>query len=581
MAMAIGRNRVISSVSAASGTNSPLAVAWTRKSPASWPSRFGAVSLTATARTTGSAARTSMPIWLRRRPMMRPSSERSSRVETARGRVAVDPVCRVPTSPCSTPFSATDIEALPRHRHEQVLQARRVDDEPTPADPRANEGRDDPLRLEVAGEAVDLEPHPLHVGDAESGENRCGSIELAGLEADRGHRPGANLGHRSLGDEVPVAHDTQVGADLLHLGQQVAGDEHGGAVGGERADERPDLAGPLRVQAVRRLVEHEQVARHEQGCSDGEPLPHAEGVGPVLLPRRRKEADPLQGGVDAAAGAPRVGVAVGRVQPGEVGPSAQVGMEGRSLDERAHPGQGLPGPSGHRLPEQGSGPGRRLDEAEQHPDRRRLAGPVGPEEPVDRTRRHGQVDPVDSRPSAEALGQPARRDGEVSWAHLAARAAYSWAGATAPMATRPSSVRTAENRVPDSRCPLPHAPETLGSSLRIAPIWALLWSLPLSVGALPAAPVRPASASAGSFATTTVDQPVPTTVGLSASSLVEGLVGGLVVGAGAFGESAVGAFPSLTVVPGAGVKANCRASGLPKSTAVNPTSNAGLASCVE
>ena len=39
--------------------------------------------------------------------------------------------------------------------------------------------------------------------------------------------------------------------------------------------------------------------------------------------------------------------------------------------------------------------------------------------------------------------------------------------------------------------------------------------------------------------------------------------------------------PSVTVVPGGGVNANWRASGVAKSTAVKPTSNAGLASLVE
>jgi hypothetical protein len=51
-----------------------------------------------------------------------------------------------------------------------------------------------------------------------------------------------------------------VRADLLDLGEQVRGDEHGGAVGGDLPDQRPDLAGALRVEPVGRLVEDDQLA---------------------------------------------------------------------------------------------------------------------------------------------------------------------------------------------------------------------------------------------------------------------------------------------------------------------------------
>ena len=51
-----------------------------------------------------------------------------------------------------------------------------------------------------------------------------------------------------------------------------------------------------------------------------------------------------------------------------------------------------------RLPEERHGPGVRADQAEQHPDRRRLARPVGTEEAVHAALRHGEVEARDRHP---------------------------------------------------------------------------------------------------------------------------------------------------------------------------------------
>ena len=75
----------------------------------------------------------------------------------------------------------------------------------------------------------------------------------------------------------------------------------------ELGDQRADLAGALRVEAVGRLVEDEQLARLQQGGGDAEPLPHAEGVGAVPLAGRGAQPDPVQRRVD-----PRPGRCAGR-----------------------------------------------------------------------------------------------------------------------------------------------------------------------------------------------------------------------------------------------------------------------------
>src|SRR4029077_10012551 len=99
-------------VSAARATKRPFPVMDRKKSGASWPG-CETVLLTEIEIRTGTAARTSRPAWLRRRPTISRSSERRNRGDQAtRGaRTTVDGEA-----------SATDIEALSGQRHEQVLQ---------------------------------------------------------------------------------------------------------------------------------------------------------------------------------------------------------------------------------------------------------------------------------------------------------------------------------------------------------------------------------------------------------------------------------------------------------------------------
>ena len=136
-----------------------------------------------------------------------------------------------------------------------------------------------------------------------------------------------------------------VAAHLVDLAEQVARDEDGGALGGELADEVPHLAGALRVEAVGRLVEHQQVARHEQRVGDREPLAHAERVRAVALGRRGQQPDAVERGVDPRA-APYGRRCAGRRRRGGRGWRGRRGrVERRSLDQRADPAQ-RPGGAG-------------------------------------------------------------------------------------------------------------------------------------------------------------------------------------------------------------------------------------------
>ena len=79
--------------------------------------------------------------------------------------------------------------------------------------------------------------------------------------ATRGAAVRRSAAQLALEDQLAEAHHADVRGHLLDLGQQVRGDEDGDPVGRDLPDERADLAGALRVEAVGRLVQDDQVAR--------------------------------------------------------------------------------------------------------------------------------------------------------------------------------------------------------------------------------------------------------------------------------------------------------------------------------
>ncbi len=177
-------------------------------------------------------------------------------------------------------------------------------------------------------------------------------------------------------------------------------------------DERAHVGHARRVESVGRLVEHDQLRVAQQRGGDAEALLHAERVRlePVVCRGRRGRPAPAP---SSTAWSPRSAVAGHHPQvvaPGEVG------EEARSLDQRADPGDHLR--ASRRPPEDARRPGRGPDQSEQHPQGRRLAGPVRAEEAVDLAPSYGQADRVDG----ESLAVPswsARRSAppDRSWVH--------------------------------------------------------------------------------------------------------------------------------------------------------------------
>ena len=82
------------------------------------------------------------------------------------------------------------------------------------------------------------------------------------------------LPEASLGQEAPLADDGDPVAELLDLREEVAGEEDREPLAGELAHQRPDVAHAARVQAVRRLVQDEELRFPEERRRYRQPLLH-------------------------------------------------------------------------------------------------------------------------------------------------------------------------------------------------------------------------------------------------------------------------------------------------------------------
>jgi hypothetical protein len=137
-----------------------------------------------------------------------------------------------------------------------------------------------------------------------------------------------------------------------------------------------------RIQAVDRLVEHEQLRVARQAAGDPEPLAHPQRVGLDAVVAAPAEADTGERPFDAPVGG---AIARGGVDV-EVLAAGEVAVETRLLDDRADARERSGAAVGRVVAEQAHASARGLGEAEQQADERRLVGPLGPRKPKARPR---------------------------------------------------------------------------------------------------------------------------------------------------------------------------------------------------
>ena len=209
---------------------------------------------------------------------------------------------------------------------------------------------------------------------------------------------------RILVGEAPPVDDADGVRHLLHLGEDVARDDHRRTRRREAADLVAQLLDADGVEAVGGLVEHEQAWPGDQRQREPQALPHAHREAPgALLPGVRE----VHGGEHLIYAA--LGKAQQRGAHAQVLARGEVGVERRLLDEAADCVEVLAAPG---VPGKEDLPGRRPQHPADHLERSRLAGAVGTEQPVHLALAdmkthvgHGVLRLV---AAAEALGEPAR-----------------------------------------------------------------------------------------------------------------------------------------------------------------------------
>ena len=228
------------------------------------------------------------------------------------------------------------------------------------------------------------------MGSASS--TRLAVVDVVDLEVHGTGGPD-ELVDRPGGDQLPLVHDHRVRADLLHLGEDVAREQHRRAGFRHPAHELAHLAHLTGVEPVGRLVEHEHLGPAEQHAREPEPLPHALRVRLHLA---------VDGGAEIGDGQRRVDVGVGPLVAAGLPPQAQVarpgevGHERGGLDEGADPSQ-LIGAGTDPFTEDPRLPTRGPDETEEHAQARGLARAVRAEQAADLPAFDAEREVVDRR----------------------------------------------------------------------------------------------------------------------------------------------------------------------------------------
>jgi hypothetical protein len=136
-----------------------------------------------------------------------------------------------------------------------------------------------------------------------------GVVLVLGGDGDARPRAAQQVADRAAEQQLAEADDDEVVAHRLDLREQVRGDDDRPALPAQVGEQRADLHDARRVQAVRGLVEDEQLGIGQQRGGDPEALLHPEREAPDGLAVAPGEADGVEDLVDARGRQP--------AQPGE------------------------------------------------------------------------------------------------------------------------------------------------------------------------------------------------------------------------------------------------------------------------
>ena len=247
------------------------------------------------------------------------------------------------------------------------------------------------------------------VGDVPAGvlQQRGRLLVVGG--AYEGQCRSAHAGHRAGVEQAAAGQYAHPVADLLHLVEQVAGEDDGAlAIVGQAANQFAHLNDAGRVKPVGGLVQDEQGRVAQEGCRDPQALFHSGGTGAKLAAGR--VAVQTHGGqqiIHFGAAAVR---SINTLQAFQIVLAGKVRPENGPLDQGAQFGEGDALPTGPAFAQQGYGAGGGADETRDHRKQGGLAGTVGAQEAEHAAGRDHQADVVNRGDAAEPLGQPRSDD---------------------------------------------------------------------------------------------------------------------------------------------------------------------------
>lgn len=217
---------------------------------------------------------------------------------------------------------------------------------------------------------------------------------------ENGIEPGARLAGLELGrglihHDPPLRDDDDTGTDRLHLFKDV-GRENDRLFGRHVFDERADLILLIRIETVRRFIEHQHGRIVQQRLREPHPLFVSLREGLDCLLSHRIEVGKPDGAIDLARACFRAAEAAGFGDEAKKLIHRHFTVGRGAFRQVADPSFDGDGVLGHVVAVDDGRAGRGLKEAGDHLHRGRLARSIGSEEPKDFTAFHGEGDAVDS-----------------------------------------------------------------------------------------------------------------------------------------------------------------------------------------